>query len=324
MRAFAIVLCAVLAGCGGSGPTQAEGPKPQNLDSPPPSKSSGIDVSEAHAALEAKDYEKARKIAEDALAKEPNHAEAHFVVGVCDEADKKIDLAMGHYRSALKSDPKLLGASINLSALLIDQKQYDEAAEVARAGIKNAKGSAELHINLAYALLGKGEKDAAAKSFENAMKLRPDDAELRLWYADALLEAGDKAGASKGYKNAIAKAKGNAQLITAAAIGLAKADDPTGCVAALDQVISSKATPDSYTERAICKHKGKDLPGARKDLDDSIKLQSTVKAHFIAGKYAEEAGDKKACKLHFDEVGKMAAGTKVAEEAKKFQTAKCP
>ena len=44
------------------------------------------------------------------------------------------------------------------------KKQYDEAAEVARAGIKNAKGSAELHINLAYALQGKGEKDAAAKA----------------------------------------------------------------------------------------------------------------------------------------------------------------
>ena len=76
-----------------------------------------------------------------------------------------------------------------------------------------------------------------------------------------------------------------------------------------------------FTERAICKHLGKDLPGARKDLDEALKLDASSKAHFYAGKFAEEAGDKKACKAHYAEAAKLAAaakpGTKVEEEAKK-------
>lgn len=317
---FAGAVVVFLVGCGGSGPTQAEGPKP-NLDAPPASsgnpKAGTIDLSDAHAALEAHDYATARTKAEAALAKEPNHAEAHFVVGVCDEADKKPDDAAKHYREALKSDPRLLGASINLSAILIDQKQFDEAADVARAGLKYSKGSPELHINLAYALQGKGDKDAAAKSFGNAVMLKPDDAELRLWHAQALLDAGDKDGAAKAFKNALGKAKGNADVMALAGIGLAQAGDAAGCVGALDQAIAAKSSPDLLTERAICKHKAKDVAGARADLDASIKLKPTVKAHAAAAKYAEEAGDKKACRDHYQEVAKMAAGTKVEEEAKK-------
>jgi Tfp pilus assembly protein PilF len=324
-QAIIISFVVVLGGCGGSGPSQAEGPKP-DLSGPPAgsaSSSAGAEdkgspeLASAHDALEAKDFKTARTKAEAVLAKNGKHAEANFIVGICDEADKKNDDAVTHYKAAIAADPKLLGASINLSALLVDMKQFDDAAEVAKAGLKLAKGSAELHTNLAYALKGKGDHATAAKSFANAVQLKPEDALLRLDYADELKEGGDKEGAQKQYKNVIAKAGEDVNVIAAAGIGLAQSGDPPGCVAAFDAAIKKKSSPDFLTERAICKHKAGDLAGARADLDESLKAKPTVKAHAAAAKYAEEAKDKKACKLHYAEVAKMAAGTKVEEEAKK-------
>lgn len=313
-----------MIGCGGTGPTQAEAPKP-NLDDKPAKADTGGASAEAMAALEAaesKDYAGAKAKADAVLAKNPKDAVAHYARGiVAEQSDKDPEAAEKHYRAALEADPKLVGASINLSALLYDKKQFDEAAKVARAGIALAKGTPELHINLAYALHGAGDHATAAKAFANAVALKPEDAELRIWHAQELLDAGDKDGAARAYKGAQAKAKGNLSALTLVGLGLKEAGDLPGCVAAFDQAIGLKATAPFFTERALCKHAASDVAGARKDLDEAIKLDPSSKAHFYAGKFAEGAGDKKACKAHYLEAAKLAAaakpGTKVEEEAKK-------
>jgi tetratricopeptide (TPR) repeat protein len=317
---FAVV---VAVGCASSGPGQAEGPKP-DLDQPSKDDTGGASA-EAMAALEAaeaKDYAAAKSRADAALAKNPKDAVAHYVLGiVAEQGDKNLDEAETHYRAALDADPKLVGASIFLSALLIDKQQFDDAAKVARAGLDHAKATIELHINLASALHGAGDHKTAAKSYGNAVQLKPDDVELRIWHAQELLDADEKDAAAKEFKNAIAKAKTNTSVLALAGLGLREAGDLPGCVAAFDQALSVKPSAPFHTERALCKHAAKDLPGARKDLDESIKLEPSSKAHFYAGKLAEEANDKKGCRAHYTEAAKLAAaakpGTKVEEEAKK-------
>jgi tetratricopeptide (TPR) repeat protein len=308
-----------LAACGGSGPTQAEGPRP-NLDSPPTGTDGdkgSAELADAHAAVAAKDFKTARAKAEAILQKNPKHAEALFVVGECDEADHKDEDAVAHYRAALAADPGLLGAAINLSALLIDLKRFGEAADVARAGLKSGKGAVELHINLAYALKGKGDHATAAKAFANALRFKPESADLYVEYGDELHAAGDNPGAQKAYKNAVAKAGDDVALIAAAGIGLSQSDDAPGCVAAFDTVLAKKSSADFLTDRAICKHKAGDLGGARADADASIKIKPNIRAHTVAAMYAEEAKDKKACRAHFAEVAKMGVGTRVETDAKK-------
>lgn len=320
---FAVVAVAILVGCGGTGPTQAEAPKP-NLDDKPAKADTGGASAESTAALDAadaKDWATAKTKADAILAKNPKDAVANFVRGLVDEQEKDLDAAEKHYRAALAADPKLLGASSNLAALLLEKKQWDEAAKVAREGITWSKGSYELHLSLALALHGKGDHATAAKSYANAVALNPEDPKLRYDHGEELIEAGDKDGAAKAFKGAIAKAKGDSTLIALTGLKLKQVGDLPGCVAALDQAITIKATATWYTERALCKHAANDVAGARKDLDESIKLEPSSKAHFAAGKYAEEAGDKKACKAHFLEAAKLAAaakpGTPVEAEAKK-------
>jgi Tfp pilus assembly protein PilF len=200
----------------------------------------------------------------------------------------------------------------------VEKKDWEGAIKVCKDGLAKNKGSAELHINLSYALKGKGDHELAAKSFANAIALKPDDAGLRLDRGMELLAAGDKDGAAKELKNAIAKANGDADLLAYAGIGLAQCDDAPGCVAALDKAIAVKSSAEMLTERAVCKHKAKDLAGARKDLEDALaKDPNNIKAHAAAAKYAEEAKDKKACKMHYAEVVKLVKTGELADQAKK-------
>lgn len=330
MKTLCLAAVLLLSACGGTGPSQAEGPKP-DLDKPTKAESGGASA-ESMAALEAvekKDYDAAKAKADGVLAKNPKDAVANYARGiVAEQSEKNPEAAEKHYRAALASDPKLVGASIFLSALLIDKKQFDEAAKVCRSGIEQNKGALELHLNLASALHGAGDHATSAKSYGNAVALKADDVELRIWHAQELLEAGDKDAASKQFKNAIAKAGKNTSVLALAGLGLRDAGDFTGCVATFDQAIAVKAAAPFYTERAICKQRANDLAGARKDLDEAIKLEPSSKAHFYAGKLAEEAftasktpADKKSCREHYLEAQKLAAaakpGTKVEDEAKK-------
>ena len=100
-----------------------------------------------------------------------------------------------------------------------------------------------------------------------------------------------------------------------AAVGLAKSGDAIGCVAALNQAIQLQSTPDYLTERAICKHKAKDLTGARTDLNLSLAQKPSLKAYAAAAKYAEEASDRQACVAHYNAVISLAKGSKLEEQA---------
>jgi Tfp pilus assembly protein PilF len=323
MKTFIAAFALSVFGCSASGPSQAEGPKP-DLDKPTKAETGGAsaDSMAALEAVEKKDYDTAKAKADAVLAKNPKDAVAHYARGiVAEQSEKNPAEAEKHYRAALASDPKLVGASTFLSALLIDQKKFEDAAKVCREGLQQNKGAIDLHLNLASALHGAGDHATSAKSYGNAVALKPDDVELRIWHAQELAEAGDKNASSKAFKDAIAKAGKNMQVLALAGLGLRDNGDFTGCVATFDQAIAVKATAPFYTERGICKHKANDLAGARKDLDESIKLEASSKNHFYAGKLAEEAKDKKSCRDHYLEAAKLAAaakpGTKVEEEAKK-------
>jgi tetratricopeptide (TPR) repeat protein len=300
----------LLVGCGGSGPSQAEAPKP-NLEDPAPA---GASAMAALDAVQAKDYDAAKGKADEILAKSPNDPIAHFALGiVAEERDQDLAAAEKHYRAALAADRKLVGASIYLSALLVQAGRHAEAAEVARKGLEHGKATAELHVNLGYALAGQGDHGGAAKSFGNAIALAPDAPEFRIARGDALFAGGDKDGAIKEYKNALSRAKGAVAVLADVGRGLAQAGDPQGCILAFDQAIAGrgKLAPKDlgllHLERGRCRAEAKDLAGARADADKGIELSPGPSAHYAAARYAEAAGDKKACKQHFAKVLELAA-----------------
>jgi tetratricopeptide (TPR) repeat protein len=302
---------AALFACGS--PQQAKPPAPSLDDSASASASAASSgptaspaAADAYAALEAKDFAKARAKADEALKANPTDAIAHLVLGVCDESDKNVDGAIAHYEAALKSDPKNLAAAVNFSAILVDRKEFDRAAEVARKGLATAKASWELYANLGWALRGKGDHDKAAKAFGNAGKLNPKDPDLQLRRGQELLaqKEPDKEGALKAFREAISLAATDDGVLAEAGVGLGQAGDPSACATALGKL--KDPSPEQLRERAVCKHVAKDLAGSRADLDAAIKKKPTAQMHWSAAAYAMEAGDEKSCKGHLADMAKLA------------------
>jgi len=320
LAVVALVAVGSAVACSPAGPSQAEGPKP-DLDKPPKGAASGeaADLEDALELVKAKNFTAAKARALQVYEKNPKHAVANYVLGMVAEEEKQDDKAVAFYKVALTTDPALIGASIYLSAILIKLEKYDEAAEVAKNGLKTAKGASfELHANLGYALAGKKDLATAVKSWANALKLNPDSIDVRFDRAEALAALGQKDEAIKEYKAVASNPKAEPTLVRASAHGLSQLGEHAVCVAVLTPLVDSKPQPDVLTQRAQCKHKAGDLPGARADIDASIKLKPTLNAHGFGAQWAEEAKDKKACTLHWTELGKLGVGNAKAEsEAKK-------
>jgi tetratricopeptide (TPR) repeat protein len=323
-----VVAPIVVVACGGE-PKQIDAPHPAVSDTPEAAASNAPppnppEADEAYAALEKGDCRTARAKAESVVSKTPKQPMAHLVLGVCSDQEGKKDDAKQHLAITLEQDPANLAAASFLSAILLDEKDFEGAAKVAREGLKYSKGAWELHANLGYALAGSKDHVSAAKSFDNAIKLhklelKSDDAGLHLERGRELLAAGDKDGAQKELHNAIELAGGDAKIVADASVLLAQAGDAVGCAAALDKVKDAPA--ELIRQRAVCKHMATDLAGARKDLDAAIaKGPATAQMHWAAANYAAEAKDAKSCKAHLAEMAKVAKSDQEKSEAKSAAT----
>lgn len=87
--------------------------------------------------------------------------------------------ALVHYRRALQQDPAFLAARLELAACLADEKRFDEAEQLLRAGMAPAGSEAELHYALGVLLARQGKREAAFKELQSASKLSPNDPKIR-------------------------------------------------------------------------------------------------------------------------------------------------
>jgi tetratricopeptide (TPR) repeat protein len=87
-------------------------------------------IDQANEALVAGRYVTARKIAEDALAENPDNADAHVVLGAAAWRAGDFDASTAALRKAMELDPKNFGGGIALSRNLRAASNYDEALKV--------------------------------------------------------------------------------------------------------------------------------------------------------------------------------------------------
>src|SRR5262249_25449220 len=87
----------------------------------------------------------------------------------------RLDEAIGHFREAIRLDPKASArAHNNLGLALYEMGRLDEAIGHFREAIRlDPKASAKAHNNLAPALRAKGRLDEAIAEFEQAQRLEP-------------------------------------------------------------------------------------------------------------------------------------------------------
>lgn len=81
------------------------------------------------------------------------------------------------------------------SAMLLQARQYEQAAAALHDLLRRAPQVPELHVNMGYALLGLGNYLAARDFFLSAIRLRPKQANAYYGLAESLEGAGDLHGA---------------------------------------------------------------------------------------------------------------------------------
>ncbi|MBK8523521.1 MAG: hypothetical protein IPL58_04970 [Betaproteobacteria bacterium] len=138
----------------------------------------------------------------------PNHPDVSFNLGVVIAHIGDQRAAEVAYRRALALDPAHLGAVLNLVGLLIADKRFAEALDVAADAINRHGSVADCWFNHGEALLSCAQTVAARGSYARALELQPamEKAAIAIAFCDAA--AGDLASSSAAFAAIAARAPG--------------------------------------------------------------------------------------------------------------------
>ena len=126
-------------------------------------------------AYRARQYRDATAIFEDHVKQRPEHAMGHYMLGLSAWKANDLPKAAKAFEAALARDPVHLRSLVNLSRVLIDQKQYDEAVTRLMRATEIEPGSNETQRLLGRAYYGQGKTMAAEDAYHRAIDLDDRD-----------------------------------------------------------------------------------------------------------------------------------------------------
>ncbi|MBV8438003.1 MAG: tetratricopeptide repeat protein [Silvibacterium sp.] len=164
-------------------------------------------LGQAEAAIDGKNYGKARGLLDAYLAAHPADARALFDRGYCDDAEGHAEAAEAFYRKAISADPKQFEARLALGLLLAQAGSADAKAELESAvtlepNPPNPAAKAQAYRTLAR-LLRESDPDKAKQDLIEALKLSPESIEDTLLTAEIAEAEGDKTVAEEAYRRVL-------------------------------------------------------------------------------------------------------------------------
>ena len=128
---------------------------------------------------------------------EPKEAGAEdlYESGVNLELAGRNDEALDAYRAALRKDPTLVGARINLGRLLHAASKLKQAESHYRAALEHDPGNALAAFNLGVALEDQGKTDAAIEAYRRTLAIDKDYVDAHFNLSRLLERQGDNRGA---------------------------------------------------------------------------------------------------------------------------------
>ncbi|MGB2698445.1 MAG: tetratricopeptide repeat protein [Candidatus Zixiibacteriota bacterium] len=120
---------------------------------------------------------KALRLCEEALAMEPNFAEAYFLLGKIHQARKSNNLAKKEYKKAIELYPIYADAYVNLGHLYAFSQELDSAFHYYKRATALHTRDRNVYNNLANIYSNKGKWKQATSNFQKAIDIDPDFAE---------------------------------------------------------------------------------------------------------------------------------------------------
>jgi Flp pilus assembly protein TadD/mono/diheme cytochrome c family protein len=141
-----------------------------------------------------------------ALELSPNHAVAHYNLGLIAILANQVDEAFLHLRKALEVKPSYAEAHSNLGVLLEATGKPDEAFEHYRKALETRPDNAAALANVARQLMRRDRPDEATDYLERLQRLQPDNAVVYGNLAAAYSASGQASRAVRAARDAIQRA----------------------------------------------------------------------------------------------------------------------
>ena len=106
----------------------------------------------------------------------PQFAYPHYFLAQIHERANHLEMAIKEYREAVRLDPSYVPARTNLGVAYQEQGRLEMAIPQYREVIKLTPNDATAHANLACALAEQGKMEPALQSYKEALRLNPNDA----------------------------------------------------------------------------------------------------------------------------------------------------
>jgi Tfp pilus assembly protein PilF len=267
----------------------------------------------------------ARSLFEIAVQKNPNDADATYYLGLANYQMGDKAAAENFYKAALKLRPDLENAAVNLAALYIDAKRYDDAVKVSKDALDKRPDSAAIHFNLAVALSEKKDQAGASSEYEEAVRRGPDEAMYHYTYGHWLGAWGKPDLALVQLRAALLHVKetqDNVGLLAGIGHDFLLLRQTSDCIGAFDKAITLKDAAPLRTERALCKLAAKDEPGAEADFRAAIAADAAFALpHYWLGVRLEKVKKNKEALAEFQTYAKLDPSGPMAQKAQEHITA---
>jgi Tfp pilus assembly protein PilF len=126
----------------------------------------------AIALLYVPDHAGAAREATTALQRQPDAPQAHYVLGLAARSENRPEDGIAAFKRVLAADPRDVGALVNLGQLLMQNRQYAEAAALFRTAVEAEPYHVTATYNLAVALTRSGNAEEGQKLTQRFQTLR--------------------------------------------------------------------------------------------------------------------------------------------------------
>jgi tetratricopeptide (TPR) repeat protein len=189
-----------------------------------------------------------------ALALDPNLAEAHYLLGLVRHQDGRTEVALQSFRAALKINPRYADAQVRVCELetvfaRANETGYDRALASCRRAIQLDPRDPEPHFHSGWIQAKLGNFAASISEYNTVLKLDPKFARVRFELAMTYLDSQDASRAIPLLREVIAAEPGNTNARFQLGSALSKQGD---CAAAVDQLQAATESAQKYYLLAMC------------------------------------------------------------------------
>ena len=221
----------------------------------------------------------------EAIALDPNHAEAHSNLGVLRHGQNLLDEAIALYGRAIAIKPDHAIALGNLSVALIAKGDVDGAIASLRRAVAAKPEDGESHFRLAELFRRKGDMDDAVASYRLAIAAKPDDARAHFGLGQTSQMKGDFVAAIEAYRGALALEPGLVEVHANLGLALSDAGQIAEGITECQRALALRPDEPRYHDNlAVCLSRRGDLDQAIEGYRRAIGLDSSfASAHANLG-----------------------------------------